>query len=294
MKIAVCIKQVVDLIVPIKLPPSVQELPEEGLSFVPNEADIHALEEAARIKDALPGTEVILVSMGPPRVEKALRTCLAMGADRALHLCDSAFANSDALVRSQILAKAITSLNADLVLCGSRSEDEGEGIIPGMLSELLGLPCISAVSGVEVDADNPKFIKVKRKLEHGNRELVQASLPAVLAVEPKINNPRYATVHARLHARRQPIEKLGMVQLGLTDNEVGKAGSSTTVVKLGKARVRPKKAHTMDASLSPEERIKMLQSGGAKEKKTVVWEGSPQELSKRLVEFLASREILPF
>lgn len=291
MKIAVCIKQVVDTIVPIILPPSVPALPEEELSFVPNEADLHALEVAASIKDSWPGAEVILVSLGPPRVEKALRTCFAQGADRALHLWDDAFANSDALVRSQILARAVAGLQADLVLCGSRSEDEREGIIPGMLAELLGLPCVSAVSGLEIAKDG-KSILVKRKLEHGNRELVRAPIPALLAIEPGINSPRYPSVHARLRARRHLIEKLGMAELGLADGDVGKAGSPTSVVKLGKAKNRPKKTFTMDASLSSEDRLKMLQSGGAQEKKTVVWEGAPQELAQRLVAFLAERDML--
>jgi len=291
LKIAVCIKQVIDTSLPVELSPSGAKLVEEDLCYMVNPADECAVEEALRIKESRPGAEVMLLSLGPPRVEQALRRCMAMGADRALHLWDNAFTDSDVMVRARILAEAISGIEADLVLCGSRSQDIDDGQVPGIIADILNLPLLPSITSLELK-DDGSTIKVERKLDRGDREIVECPLPALLSVETGINQPRYAGLPELMEALLNPPEKMGMTDIGLSYGTVGSSASPTKLVGLTPPKPRTKKSISMDSSMSPEDRLKMLSTGGMTEKKGDLWQGTPEELARKLVELLKKEGFL--
>ena len=295
MKIALCIKQVVDISMPAALSPSGRGLVEDNLCYIENPTDECALEEALRIKDKRPDTEIILLSVGPQRVEQALRHCLALGADRAIRIWDTGLADIDSLACARILAKAITSLKVDLIFCGSRSLDLSEGQVPGMLAEFLSLPLITAVTRLELSAD-ASSARLQRRLARGDREIVECSLPALFAFEPMINQPRYPALRRIQWARNCPISCLGLNNLD-NGNEKLYIDSLTRLVKLAPPRPRPRRSPildvlTLDVKLSGEERLKLVLSGGMAEKNGELWQGTPQGLADRLVDFLKAQGYL--
>jgi electron transfer flavoprotein beta subunit len=285
LKIAVCIKQVVDTSMPIDIASGGARLAEEDLCYMVNPADECATEEALHIKESRPETEVILLSLGPPRVERAMRHCLAMGADRAIRLWDSAFSNIDAFVRARILAQAISNLGADLILCGSRSQDTDEGQTPGIMADLLNLPQVTAVTKLQLSPDF-SYANLEHKLDRGDRELVECPLPALLSLEAGINQPRYSALPEFMQALLFPIQILGMSELGLSYNDVGPNASMTSLVRFSVPRPRTKKKLVIEGSLSPEERLRMLSTGGISEKKSDLWQGSAKDLAKRFADLL--------
>jgi electron transfer flavoprotein beta subunit len=285
LKIAVCIKQIVDTSMAIEIASSGTKLVDEDLCYMVNPADECAVEQALHIKESRPGTEVILLSLGPPRVERALRHCLGMGADKAIRLWDDAFANVDAFVRARILSQAISTLGADLVLCGSRSQDTDEGQTPGIMAELLNLPQVTAVTKLQL-SPNFAHAKLERKLDRGDRELMECPLPALLSLEAGINQPRYSALPEFMQALQSPIQVLGMNDLGLSYSDVGSNASMTNLVRFSVPRPRTKKKLEIGGSLSPEDRLRMLSSGGISEKKSDVWEGSAKDLAKRFANLL--------
>src|SRR5260370_32468111 len=139
MKIAVCIKQVPNAEARLRLSRDGKGLDEEDLPFIVNESDEYALEEGLRLAERT-GGEVVAFSLGPERVREALRKALALGAARAVHLADPAFAGGDALATGRALAAALARETFDLVLTGSQSDDAGFGATGSVIAGHLGWP----------------------------------------------------------------------------------------------------------------------------------------------------------
>ena len=150
MRIAVCIKQVPNTEARLRVSRDGRWLEEEDLPFVINESDEYALEEGLQLAEKT-GGEVVVFSLGPDRVKEALRKTLALGAVRAVHLSDPAFAGGDALATGRALAAAIRKESFDLVLTGSQSDDVGYGGTGSVLAGWLGWPHVWLVMGVELE-----------------------------------------------------------------------------------------------------------------------------------------------
>lgn len=285
MNIVVCVKQVVDTQSPIKIVGE-NSINSPGLPRVVNPCDLVAVEEAIQLKEKGAVEEVIVVSMGPPSAEDALCRCLAIGANRALLLCDSAFDDSDSYATAIVLAKAISSLKYGLILCGQRTADIEAGQVGYYLAEMLDIPIISGGVKMEVSFDSGK-VTVHRKLERGNREILEAPLPALVAVEEGLNEPRYVSRRAVLAAKRMRIEQRDIGSLGLDRENVGLMGSKTKVISF--SRPKPKKIFVPDSHLPAMKRLEQVISGGLKQKRNNIISGSSQEAASKLVEFLAPR-----
>jgi electron transfer flavoprotein beta subunit len=227
MKIAVCIKQVPDTEARLRLNKQGTWIEEEDLPFVINESDECALEEALQIREKS-GGEVVVFSLGPERVREALRKALALGADRAAHLHDPAFALGDPLATSRALAAAVGREPFDLVLTGSQSDDLGWGVTASLLAARLGLPHAWLVMGIEVEDGGTA--RVVREMEAGKNEIFRLRLPAVLEVQAGINHPRYASLKGIMQAKRKEIASLSRAELGLSDAESGPAGSRVEIL----------------------------------------------------------------
>src|SRR5437868_2480020 len=177
MKIISCMKPVPDPASRLIINETKTWLKDQDLTFVASEADNYALEEALRLKEKH-GGEVIVLSMGGEEAARVLRSGLAMGADRAIHLLDPKFKGADEFAAAQSLAKAVEKDGgADLVLAGVQSDDLGTGMTGTMIAELLGWAHATVVVGIEGD-DSGKTLKVRRELEGGMNETVELSTPA--------------------------------------------------------------------------------------------------------------------
>jgi electron transfer flavoprotein beta subunit len=227
-KIAVCMKEVPDASAPRRLDPSTHRL-DRSVEGALNDFDTHALEEALRVKDGDADTEVVVVSMGPERAAESLRKALAMGADRLLLVSDEGAAGSDLLATAAVLAKALEREAPDLVLLGQQAGDSDGAVLWAAIAERMRLPMISQAATLEL-ADGKA--RSKRQTEYGY-DVLEAPLPAVVAVSDAINEPRYPSLKGIMGAKKKPMETVSLADLGVDPGEVGEAGSRTEVVGVG-------------------------------------------------------------
>jgi electron transfer flavoprotein beta subunit len=223
MDIIVCMKQVPDTESKIKVNAEGTGIITEELKYVMNPYDEYAVEEALQIKEKLGGT-VTVVCLGPEAATEAIRTALAMGVDEAVHLNDPAFEGSDSFATAKALAKAIGEMKYDLILAGKQAVDFDCSQVFACLAELLDLPYVSVVVGLEVSSDG-KTATAKRETEGGVEEVIELPLPAVIAAQKGLNEPRYASLPGIMKAKRKEIKKVDLAAAGLDAGEVGEKGS---------------------------------------------------------------------
>jgi electron transfer flavoprotein beta subunit len=206
MKIAVCVKQVPEG--HTRIDPETKRLDRSGEGAL-NPFDANAVEEALRLRDAAGESEVVLVSMGPPKAQDALRKALAMGADRAVLVSDAAAAGADLVATSQALAKALEREDADLILFGQQAGDSDGAVLWAAVADRLRVPVISQAA--EVTHEDAK-VTVKRQTEFGY-DVIEAPLPAVVAVSDAINEPRYPSLKGIMGAKSKPQETVSLADL---------------------------------------------------------------------------------
>src|SRR5262245_24154692 len=158
----------------------------------------------------------------------SLRKALAIGADRAVHVADDALAGSDLVPTARVLAKAVEREEPDLVLLGQQGSDSDGAVLWSALADLLRLPVVSQAASVELGEGK---VSVKRQTEYGY-DVIEAPLPAVVAVSDAINEPRYPSLKGIMGAKKKPFETLTAADIGLAEEELGEAGSLTEVLAL--------------------------------------------------------------
>ncbi len=233
MKILVCVKQVPDT-TEIKIDPVTNTLIRAGVPSIVNTFDAYALETAALIKDANPGTTITLLCMGPEQAKVALTECLAVGGDTAYLCSDRAFGGSDTLATSYILASAIAKIEEkegkfDLIFAGKQAIDGDTGQVGPEIAAHMGLPVVTYASEVKVvDGD----VVVKRESDKGY-DLISVQTPAVITVVKTDYEPRYPTIKSKMAARKKAIETITAADLeGAIDlTRCGLKGSPTKVRK---------------------------------------------------------------
>lgn len=213
MIIVVCLKQVPSRESILRIDESQRWIRERDISFDVNEPDVYALEEGLRLKEKF-GGEVVICSLGPIRVQQAIKEAFAKGADRALHLEDPAFDRLDAFHSTRVMAAALRNQAFDIILTGLQSDDLGNAQTGVILAELLQIPHATIVMEINV-AQDQRSIKVKRELESGWFQWIQMPLPALLAIQSGINQPRYATLKGIMGAKKKEITRLAGADLGL-------------------------------------------------------------------------------
>lgn len=233
MLVIACIKQVPDT-TQVKIDPNTGTLIREGVPFIMNPFDTHALEESLRLKDKY-GFRVAVLSMGPPNTVVTLKKALALGADEAVLLSDRVFGGADTLATSRVIAEAISRLNQKeevaMVICGKQTIDGDTAQVgPGIASRLkyAQLTLVDQIQSVDLKA---RKVTVRRKLE-GRHEIVEASLPAMLTVLREINHPRYPTVPMRLMAETAEVAVWDNKVMKLDENTIGLRGSPTQVRRI--------------------------------------------------------------
>ncbi len=218
MKILVCVKQVPDKDSTFRVDAGGTWVETGNLTFQVNDYDRYALEEALRLKDA-GEAEVVVCSIGPERASQAIKTALAMGVDRAVHVLDPATEDSDSLGLARILHAVAAGESFDLILAGLQAEDDNVAQVGPMLARLLDMPCATAITSLQI-ADDGKSIRVERELENNRRQVVDLDLPALVTVQTGINSPRYASLKGIMAAKRKETRKPALADLGLSAEQV--------------------------------------------------------------------------
>lgn len=228
MRFIVCIKQVPDT-TNVKIDKRTGRLMREGIPSIINPEDKNALEEALKLKEKF-GGEVIVISMGPPQADEALREAIAMGADRAILLTDRAFAGADTMATAYSLGSAIKKIGEyDLVLCGRQAIDGDTAQVGPQLAEFLKVPQITYV--LEVNIEDNKITAIQ-ELED-KRVKWEANLPALLTVTAEANKPRYPTAYRIMSAyKEKEIEILEKKDLDVDEKRIGMDGSPTSVKRI--------------------------------------------------------------
>jgi electron transfer flavoprotein beta subunit len=213
MKILVAVKQVPDTATQVKIGSNPKQIDTTGITWIVSPYDEFAVEEALRIKEKRGQGEVVAVTVGPDRAKEALRSALAMGCDRAIHVNDPALAQADTLTMARALAAVVKQEGPQLVLTGRQAIDDDMGAVGAQLAEVLGWPCASWIMEEAVDAD-AKTVRVGRQVE-GGLELFDIPLPAVLSAQKGLNEPRYPTLKGIMGAKKKEIKDVKAADLGL-------------------------------------------------------------------------------
>lgn len=261
MNIIVLIKQVPDTN-EVRIDPETKTLIRQGVPSIINPEDKNAIEEALILKGKY-GGKVIVVTMGPPQADVALREAMAMGADECYLLTDRFFAGADTYATAKTLSTAIRKFftDCDLVLCGRQAIDGDTAQVGPQTAEQLGIPQVTYVRDIEVTGDK---LTVTRVIEDGY-EIIEVTTPALLTIVKEANEPRYPSISGIFDAYNAEIKNIGIDDLGLDKNELGLKGSPTKVVS----------TETPDTHRSGE-----------------IFSGNPKECSSQLVQRLKQRHLI--
>jgi electron transfer flavoprotein beta subunit len=200
----------------------------DDLVFDINECDDYAIEEAVLLKEKF-GGEITVVTVGSEDADKTLRKCLARGADRAVRLTDDACEGSDAYATAKTLSRIIKNFPFDLILTGTQASDDNYSQVGVILAELLGINHATMVKKIDIQQG---FVKVHRELEGGSQQVLEVNLPAVIAVQTGINEPRYVSIRAIRSAQQKDVQVIDLAYIGLNNEEVGESGSWIHVEEL--------------------------------------------------------------
>jgi len=212
MKIAVCVKQVPDSETRINLAAPTAELDRSGFTRILNPYDAFAVEEAVKIKEAGGEVEVTAITIGPEAVKETIKKdCLAVGCDKAVIITDPALDGADEAALATVLAAALKREEYDLILCGFKAIDDDSGQVPILVAEKLGLPHVSTITTLELGEGT---LTAHREIE-GGKEIVQASLPAVLTCQKGLNEPRLPSLPNIMKAGMKPMETVTCADLGV-------------------------------------------------------------------------------
>lgn len=236
MDILVLLKQVPDTEAEIRPTPDNTAINYEGIKFVINVYDEYAVEEALRIKEQVGEGAVTIVTLGSERAVESIRTALAMGADKAVHLDDPAFDGGDALATAKALAKAIEGMSYDIIFCGRQAIDDDLAQVGNILGEFLGLPSVTGIVKFDLSEDKKKAT-VQRQIE-GGIEVLEVPLPAVFTATKGLNEPRYPSLPGIMKAKKKELKPVKLGDLGLSEDEVGKKGSLIQVLNFSLPPVR--------------------------------------------------------
>ena len=225
MKSIVLVKQV-PMVSAMKLDPETKTLQREGVPSEVSSFDVRGLLKALELRDEH-GGEVVALTMGPPQAEEALRYCLALGADRAVHLTDRAFAGADTLATARTLALACEQEGYDLILCGRHSTDAETGQVGPEIAELLDIPQVTGVAALTLDTDG-KTLRVERETDSGF-DTLDCPLPALVSATEDLAPERFPRKAERQAAQEKPVETVTASGLSADLSRFGAAGSPTWV-----------------------------------------------------------------
>jgi electron transfer flavoprotein beta subunit len=209
MKVIVAVKRVVDFNVKVRVKPDRTGVETANVKMSMNPFDEIGVEEAVRLKEAGTATELIAVSMGPQAAQETIRTALAMGADRGIHVLSDA--ELQPLAVAKLLKAIVAKEQPQLVILGKQAIDDDSNQTGQMLAALLGWAQATFASKLKVEGGKAQ---VTREID-GGLETVEIKLPAVLTTDLRLNEPRYASLPNIMKAKKKPIEQTTPEALGV-------------------------------------------------------------------------------
>jgi electron transfer flavoprotein beta subunit len=220
------IKRVPDTAAEKQLDPDDHTVDRDRSDPVLNANDEWAIEEALRISERTPDTEIIALCMGPDAAQTTVRKALSYGLDGAIMITDDALAGSDAVATARVLAAALADEPFDLVIMGNQSSDARTMLVPAMLAEFLGVPALTYVKQLEVDGTT----YTAHRETPGGHAVVRAEGPLIVSVVEAINEPRYPTFKGIMAAKKKPVDQRDLAAVGVAPDDVGLGGSRTRIV----------------------------------------------------------------
>jgi len=220
MNIVVCVKQTFDTEAKIVLNGSGM-IDSTGVKLVINPYDEFAIEEALKLKEKF-GGEITLVSMGAEKVQEALRTGFAMGADKGILVIDPALDNPDEWVSAEVLAKAISQIPYDIILSGRIAVDDGSSQVAVRTADALGIPSVSSILELVIEGDKATC---KREID-GGTETIEVNLPAFLTAQKGLNIPRLPSMMGIMKAKNKELKQLSLADIGIDASDLQRKMSS--------------------------------------------------------------------
>ena len=220
MKILVPVKRVIDYNVKVRVKADQTGVELANVKMAMNPFDEIAVEQAIRLKEAGTASEIVVVSIGPDQSQETIRTALAMGADRGVHV--PASHDTEPLAVAKVLKALVEKEEPGLVILGKQAIDDDSNQTGQMLSALLGWPQATFASGVEIAGDE---LKVIREVD-GGLEHITSKMPAIITVDLRLNEPRYASLPNIMKAKKKPLDQISLEDLGVD------AEQRLTVVKV--------------------------------------------------------------
>lgn len=275
MRIVVCVKQICHSYARTGMDPERDFLAPEDEVFRINPYDELAVAVALRTTELVGEGEISVLTLGPIIAEKELRRCMAMGADH-LYQIDIP-GRVDPWQKSAFLARAITGIGADLVLCGKESIDSKNGQVGAFVAHHLAVPFVSCIRDISISSDKGS-LEVQRSAGRGIREVIECPLPAVFSVDARAIEPPFPTYEEKKQSQTLPVQRI------IYDKDTVFPQSICT--KTFPPRPRPKKAPAPDPRLDAFNRIGQLLTGSRVEKKGEMLRGSPESQVEGIISFL--------
>jgi len=236
MKIAVCIKRTPDSESRFRIAGGASSIDETGLKFDMDDFASYAVEVALQLNEKRSPGEVVAVAVGPDAVQETLRKAMSMGVDRAIQL-KTDHTPFDGLAVAKALAAELKPGGFDLVLFGKYAFDTSAGVVGTATAELLGVPCVTAASRLEVANGRGT---ARREIE-GAGEVVEFALPAVVTIDEGIARPRYPSLKGIMAAKKKPLEtkpaQLGPIRVTVKAMELPPERPAGRIVGQGAAAV---------------------------------------------------------
>jgi len=214
MNIIVYIKQTFDTEAKIVLDGS-GKIDANGVNLIINPYDEFAIEEGIRLKEKF-GGEVTVVSIGGARAQEAIRTALAMGADKGVLVTDPALESADEWGIAETLAKAAAKVPCDILITGRIAIDDGASQLGIRLAEILNVPSISSILKLDIEGTH---VTAVREID-GGTETIEADLPVILTAQKGLNDPRYPSVAGIMKAKKKPLQTFSLADLGLSAGDL--------------------------------------------------------------------------
>lgn len=209
MNICVLVKQVPDTETKIKTKADGSGIEEAGIKFIVSPYDEFAIEEALQTKEKNAGSEVTVLSLGPTRCVESIRTALAMGCDKAIHI-DTEGVEADSYLAAKGLSKVIQDKGFQIVFAGKQAIDMDAGQVPQLVAEFLEWPQVMIIEKLEVSESSAV---ATRRVSGGAKEVYETSLPAIFGCEKGLNTPRYASLPGIMKAKTKPVETLKLADV---------------------------------------------------------------------------------
>lgn len=234
MKIIVLLKRVPDTEAKILINSEGNGIREEGIKYIINPYDEYAVEEGLKLKEQVGGdSEVTVVCVGPEESTEVIRTALAMGADKAVHICDPELDNANPDTIATAIAKVIDDIGCDIVFCGKQGIDYDMAQTQAFLAEKLDIPQVNVAVEFKI-SDGKDSVSVKRRIEGGD-EKMESKTPVLVSCEKGLNEPRYASLPGIMKAKKKEIRKLSLSDLGAGDIQTSKTSSIVSWLPLPKS-----------------------------------------------------------